>query len=63
MNDYSEEFKYWYERSFLQSPSLCALKYDDEKLWEAWKIAYNMGLAKGAKLIEEDNKDDPIQTL
>ena len=63
MNEYSEEFKYWYERSFLQSPSLCALKYDDEKLWEAWKIAYNMGLAKGAKLIEEDNKDDPIQTL
>lgn len=59
MNEYSEEFKLWYERFFLQSPRLCALKYDDEKMWEAWKIAYNMGLAKGAKLIEEDNKDDP----
>jgi hypothetical protein len=30
-------FQYWYDRSFLQSPSLCALKYDDEKMWEAWK--------------------------
>ena len=59
MNEYSEEFKFWYERFFLQSPKLCALKYDDEKMWEAWKVAYNMGLAKGAKLIEEDNKDDP----
>lgn len=63
MNDYSEEFKYWYERFFLQSPLLCALKYDDEKMWEAWKVAYNMGLAEGAKLIEEDNKDDSIETL
>jgi len=59
MNEYSKEFKFWYGRCFLQSPSQCALKYDDEKLWEAWKVAYNMGLAKGAKLIEEDNKDDP----
>jgi hypothetical protein len=58
MSEYSEEFKFWYERFFLQSPSLCKLEYDDEKMWEAWKIAYNMGLAKGAKLIEEDNKDD-----
>ena len=61
--DTSEEFKNWYDRFFCQSPSLCALKHDDEKMWEAWKMAYNMGLAKGAKLIEEDNKDDPIQTL
>ena len=56
--DASEEFKYWYERFFLQSPSLCALKYDDEKMFEAWKVAYKMGLAEGAKLLEEDNKDD-----
>ena len=34
---YSEEFKYWYERCFSQSPSQCALQYDDEKMWEAWK--------------------------
>jgi hypothetical protein len=33
----SEEFKFWYERHFLQSPSLCKLEYDDEKMWEAWK--------------------------
>ena len=37
VNEYSEEFKLWYERFFLQSPSLCALQYDDEKMWEAWK--------------------------
>jgi len=41
MNEYSEEFKLWYERFFLQSPRLCALKYDDEKMWEAWKAGYN----------------------
>ena len=58
-----QAFTLWYERFYLQSPSLCALQYDDEKMWEAWKVAYNMGLAEGAKLIEEDNKDDPIQTL
>ena len=57
MNEYSEEFKYWYERFFLQSPSQCALKYDDEKMWEAWQVAYKMGLAEGAKLLEEENKD------
>lgn len=55
-----QAFTLWYERFYLQSPRLCALQYDDEKLWEAWKVAYNMGLAQGAKLIEEDNKDDPI---
>ena len=37
MKEYSEEFKYWYERIYLQSPSLCKLEYDDEKMWEAWK--------------------------
>ena len=58
MNEYSEEFKYWYERCFLQSPSMCELKYDDEKMWEAWKAGYKLGLAEGAKLLEEDNKDD-----
>jgi hypothetical protein len=58
--EYSEEFKFWYERFFLQSPSLCALEYDDEKMYEAWKAGYNMGLAKGTKLIEEDNKDDCV---
>ena len=42
MNEYSEEFKYWYERCFSQSPSQCALQYDDEKMWEAWKAGYNL---------------------
>ena len=36
---YSPEFTYWYERIYLQSPSLCKLQYDDEKMWEAWKAA------------------------
>ena len=54
----NEEFTWWYERVYLQSPSLCALKYDDEKMWKAWQFAYKLGLAHGAKLIEEDNKDD-----
>lgn len=39
MDNYSKEFKYWYERIYLQSPTLCKLKYDDEKMWEAWKAA------------------------
>lgn len=62
VDDYSKEFKYWYDRIYLQSPSLCKLEYDDEKMWEAWKMAYNMGLAKGTKLIEEDNKDDSLRS-
>ena len=39
MDDYSKEFKYWYERIYLQSPTLCKLEYDDETMWEAWKAA------------------------
>jgi hypothetical protein len=35
--EYSEEFKFWYERFFLQSPSLCKLEFDDEKMYAAWK--------------------------
>ena len=35
--DYSPEFIYWYERIYLQSPRMCSLNYDDEKMWEAWK--------------------------
>ena len=38
----SEEFKFWYERFFLQSPRLASLQYDDEKMWEAWKAGYNL---------------------
>jgi hypothetical protein len=33
----NQEFTWWYERVFLQSPSLASLQYDDEKMWEAWK--------------------------
>ena len=36
----NEEFTWWYERVFLQSPSMCELKYDDEKMWQAWKAGY-----------------------
>jgi hypothetical protein len=42
--DYSPEFIYWYERIYLQSPSLCVLQYDDEKMWEAWKAAKQLGV-------------------
>lgn len=42
--EYSKEFIWWYERCFLQSPSLCALEYDDEKMWEAWKASQNTEL-------------------
>ena len=41
---YSPEFTYWYERIYLQSPSLCQLQYDDEKMWEAWKAAKELGV-------------------
>lgn len=37
----NEEFTHWYERFFCQSPSLSSLKYDDEKMWEAWKAGQN----------------------
>jgi len=39
----NEEFTQWYERFFCQSPSLASLKYDDEKMWEAWKAGYKLG--------------------
>lgn len=46
----SEEFTFWYERFYLQSPSLCALKYDDEKMWEAWKAGYKLGCKNDLEL-------------
>jgi hypothetical protein len=45
-----EEFKWWYERVFLQSPSLSSLKYDDEKMWEAWKEGYKLGVKNDVEL-------------
>ena len=60
MNEYSPEFKWWYERVFLQSPSMCQLKYDDEKMWEAWKIAYRQGWIKGLEVTENESKDISI---
>lgn len=41
--EYSKEFWYWYDRVFSQSPNMCQLKYDDEKLWEAWREGYRLG--------------------
>jgi hypothetical protein len=52
----NEEFTWWYERVFLQSPKLCELKYDDEKLWEAWKVGYKLGRDNAYK-----RKDIPIE--
>jgi len=54
--EYSEEFKWWYERVFSQSPSMCELKYDDEKMWEAWKEGYKLGRNNAYK-----RKDIPIE--
>lgn len=48
-----EEFKWWYDRVYLQDPKLCSLQYDDEKLWEAWKIAYRQGFVKGLESNDE----------
>lgn len=48
-----DEFEWWYQRVFLQSPSMCQLQYDDEKMWEAWKMAYKQGLAKGLEINNE----------
>ena len=53
----NEEFTWWYERVYLQSPSMCALQYDDEKLWEAWKMAYRQGVVKGMELKEKDSNE------
>ena len=52
----NEEFTWWYERVYLQSPKLCELKYDDEKLWEAWKVGYKLGRDNAYK-----RKDIPIE--
>jgi hypothetical protein len=40
---YSPEFIFWYERIYCQSPRMCKLEYDDEKMWEAWKEGYKLG--------------------
>jgi hypothetical protein len=58
MSEDKKAFDNWYERFFCQSPRLCALKYDDEKMFEAWKVAYKIGLAEGAKMLTKDEKID-----
>lgn len=59
MNDpIKKAFTLWYERFFLQSPSLCALQYDDEKMWEVWKVAYRIGLAEKIEMLTKDEKID-----
>ena len=50
----SPEFTWWYERVFSQSPSKCKLQYDDEKMWEAWQMAYRQGIVKGMELKDEE---------
>jgi len=54
----NEEFTWWYERVFLQSPSMCELKYDDEKMWQAWIAGYKLGRDNAYK-----RKDIPIETF
>ena len=38
---YSPEFWQWYDRSYLQDPNITHYRYDDEKMWQAWKAATN----------------------
>lgn len=54
--EYSEEFWYWYDRCYSQSPSIANHKYDDEKMWEAWKAGYKQGRDNAYK-----RKDIPIE--
>jgi hypothetical protein len=54
----NEEFTWWYERVFLQSPSMCELKYDDEKMWQAWIAGYKLGRDNAYK-----RKDIPLETF
>jgi hypothetical protein len=49
-----QAFTLWYERCFLQSPSQCALKYDDEKMYEAWKA----GQKSLGQMLTKDEKID-----
>jgi hypothetical protein len=55
-----EKFTWWYERVFLQSPSLCQLEYDDEKMWEAWQAGYKVGRDNvlDAPILTEENFDN-----
>jgi hypothetical protein len=48
--DYSPEFTYWFERIYLQSPRMASLEYDDEKMWEAWKAAKELGVKNDLEL-------------
>ena len=49
-----EEFKWWYERVFCQSPRMCKLQYDDEKMWEAWKAGHNLPRSPDTVLVRQD---------
>ena len=40
--EYSKEFWYWYDRCYLQDPNILKYKYDDEKMWEAWKASQKL---------------------
>jgi hypothetical protein len=40
---YSNEYWYWYDRVYLQDPNITRYRYDDEKMWEAWKAGYKAG--------------------
>ena len=42
--EYSPEFTYWFERIYCQNPRMSRLEYDDEKMWEAWKAAKELGV-------------------
>ena len=53
-----EKFTWWYERVFSQSPSMCQLKYDDEKMWEAWQAGYRSAKKLNDKQTNPKDKND-----
>jgi len=53
---YSDEFWYWYDRVYCQDPNITRYRYDDEKMWEAWKAGYKQGRDNAYK-----RKDIPIE--
>jgi len=56
MIENKEAFTLWYERFFLQSPTYASLKYDDEKMYIAWRMGYELGMAFGAGLLEKEKE-------
>ena len=40
---YSDEFWQWYDKVYLQDPNITHYRYDDEKMYQAWKAGVEYG--------------------